>query len=228
MPLRRKDEELLAPVVTKDESLQIASLFINLAIFAVCFVLGCFLVYYAYRQLWINWSAESQPVPVALLDLERGQEPPGHHIKLDEHISMARDRVADTYPIFSTAGTVVEDHVDSTPGNEFDSSLDQLRYRMRKVRILVRNKSGQRKSGIHFESSVQGMIVGRATELNVDKALYQRLNIKNPENIYILEVGRKPNSLPGIVMAICAILFFGVAGYFVIPLSKSLSKFGYE
>ena len=228
MSLRRKDEELLAPVITKDESPQIAGLFANLAILVVCLVLGLFLIYYAYGQLWINWPASSRPVDVKLLSLEKGEELPNHHIKLDEHISMRQDPVGDTYAIFSTAGTTVEDHIDSTPGTEFDSNLEQLKYRMRKVRVLIRDKTGMRKSGIFFEKGVEGLIVGKATGLEIDKSVFARLNIKNPENVYVLEVGRKPNVLPGIIMAIAAVVFLAVAGYFVFPLFKTLRKFGYD
>jgi hypothetical protein len=218
MALREKDIELLKPVDANNHDNEIAILGMWLGLLLVATVTGVLMTYFSIATLKTNWPATSEPLEVRLYDLENGIVPSNPHLKIGEHIAMYSVRIDGTYPIFSMEETEIADYVDTTPGAEFEWQTNQLLYRLRKCKILVRNPGPA--SGIFFEGSVEGMIVGRASDLDFGEVRFSKLNIRNPDEVFVLEVGRKPNIWPGIGLLIGGLLCLVVAAFAVSPILK--------
>ncbi len=226
MPLRTRDEQLLRSVKTKNEEPAILDLAKWLAVFVFCGVTALSAGYFAFQQLRMNWVS-TEPAEVLLYELENDRPLPSSYVKISPHISMAKVRIADTYPIFSIEETALPPTMDTSPGAEIPFESNQLIYRLRKCRFLVRNRQAI-KSGNEFDGEIVGMVVGRASDLEVRDGRFKQLNIREPQNVFVLDTGRKPNTIPGILLTIVFVATLIGAVYAFRPLKKSFSKFNYE
>ena len=226
--LRDRDEELLKPVKTYDEEPHIFELAKWLAIFAVSLITALTIGYFAYRQLSINLVLGSRPAEVSLAELEQEDKAlPSSYLQIGDHLSLSGIWLDDTYPIVSVEGTVNIPQKSWSPGQRIPIMPEHLKYRVKQCRILVRNPE-ELKREVCFDSGIEGMVVGTAADLDLTESQFDKMGITNPKNVYVLEIGRKPNMLPGLALIVLSFGGFAACWYSYKPLRKSLTKFNYE
>ena len=228
MPLRERDQDLLAPVKNRnpeeEQNIGMLAAFAALLFALVCGAGICF--YVSYVLLRFEFSASREPLDVELLKLEKGEALPGSHVAVDPHIAMYDGRIGDFYPIVSIEDTLLHPGVTPDIGVSIGYDMANLSYRTRSIRMLV--LESEPGSGVVFGGPLQGMVVGTADQSNQLAKQLEKMGVKDPGQVYLLVPGRTPNIWPGVIILIVG-LALATGIYFAIwPMLRLLKKFGYD
>lgn len=226
MPIRLRDEQLLKPTKTKNEDKQIGRLAMHLSAFLLLFMFSAAALWIGFKACRYDWQASREPQPVSLYEIEKGEASFGTYLTIGSHIGLHPVSLDSCYPIFSVEGTMISGYVDTSPGAVFDREVKYLGYRLRKCKFLV--NGGPREEKILFHGPITGTIIGRASDLDVTDSRFRNLDLKDPSQIYVIQLDRKPNVWPGTIVMVFGMALMAAAGFFLRKLIKALKDFRYE
>ena len=175
---------------------------------------GGFLGYFGYSEYRVGAGSSETAVPIELLDLESGVEPPGNHLEIGAHWAIYSTWVgwgeleSDQldyiyYPIISEYHPYNQAW-DALLAEYGDSEIPESRYpQLTSLAVLVKTDRYRREGEVpdqwQNDASIAGLLIHDAVHranVQVDEAKLLQENYPHLSlsNVMILEEGRKPRS----------------------------------
>lgn len=184
--------------------------------------LGGVLAFIGYQEYKVSEGTAKEPVPVSLVKLEYGVEPPNNHVEIGEHAAIYdaliyeyEERMSDPtgedpgttvnfvyYPIVSQSHPLAEKLEQMSKRDPESVSDDEYEaLGKEKFKVLVRsgryNKVGELpQGGVARLDKVSGMVVNQISSVGWEeqRLLKQAFPNLDFKDILILQEGRKPSS----------------------------------
>jgi hypothetical protein len=170
----------------------------NIRIMSVFLIGSLALLAQGCRLTWNSCGASSEPVAINFESVARGELLPDRHIELGPHVAYANAGAAGQGFVVYPVGPV--------PANgQLPGGIGRS--------LLVKAKKGVFFSEAQIVSEGSGLITGKAGDVvpaSVRTALKRRMKVNDVKELSVLELGKRPSTLMGLLMIVGgAVMFVG-------------------
>jgi hypothetical protein len=160
-----------------------------------------------------SFGSSSEPQVVDLAAVEAGAELPDSHIAVGPHLAFFKAHA-------EHAGNVIYPVASLADGASFPTEDFEVANAMRRSRLLIKASAGDLGSGflpeVSLEEGASGLVLGTAeTALDVDarNRLKREMGVSSVHDLPVLELGRKPSTLLGLLSILGGAVMFVVGAW---------------
>ena len=170
----------------------------------IIFMAGGASLFNGCRMMNASAGSSAEPTLVDLYEMENGNFPDNRHMTIGPHVAFCEFAIGQYYPIMSRELGVGELE-NGAIGMELDGYPESMISRLRNCRVYV--KSPYKPGRFVVRESITGLVIHEGDSLSHDvkELMTKKHNVRDFENILILEEGREPNYGQGLLWFIIGI-----------------------